>query len=301
MNHSALKAVSIAAVLLIIAGALYFLVVSKATAPTKITPVSAIPSAPVTYACDAGKSLIATFGADSVQLQLSDSRTLMLPQTRSGSGIRYESTTTTTDTVFSGEGANANLMEGTVTTYQNCVAGSTTTSNGMTVFTDQGNSFHFTYPSSVTLSGSSAGYSTDWMNGSQELGLVLAKATLPRTFQPKTNFSEATVLVGTSATPKAVANCAKAPATGGPAVAPVKVTINGTSFTKVSTSDAGAGNLYQTTSYRTVRNNQCYVVEYTIHSSNIGNYSPDQGITAFDAQKVQNVLERIVQSFTFIS
>jgi hypothetical protein len=79
------------------------------------------------------------------------------------------------------------------------------------------------------------------------------------------------------------------------------VTINGVTYERVVTSDAGAGNLYLTTSYRTVRNNQCYAIEYTIHSSQLGNYPPSMGITAFDQNKVTAVFEGMVQSFKFIS
>jgi hypothetical protein len=128
--------------------------------------------------------------------------------------------------------------------------------------------------------------------------MLLAKATLPRETQPKTNFSGATFTVGTSADSDAVTGCTTN-ALDGTGTNKGAAVINGVNFTKFETSDAGAGNFYDTTSYRTVRNNQCYAIEYTIHSTNIGNYSPDQGIKAFDKLSVQKVLEQMVQSFTF--
>ena len=79
---------------------------------------------------------------------------------------------------------------------------------------------------------------------------------------------------------------------------PVK--IHGIPFTKFTFSDAGAGNLYETVSYRTKRGGECYVVEYTIHSTNIGMYSPDQGIKEFDRAKVVNMLEKMAKSFRFL-
>ncbi len=78
------------------------------------------------------------------------------------------------------------------------------------------------------------------------------------------------------------------------------VTINGQQFTKVTSSGAGAGNFYDTTSYRTIRDGDCYSVEYTIHSTNIHNYDPSQGIKDFDEPAVKNLLENIVKSFTFL-
>ncbi len=80
-----------------------------------------------------------------------------------------------------------------------------------------------------------------------------------------------------------------------------EASINGVTYTKLESSGAGAGNLYETTSYRTVHNGQCYAIEYTIHSSNIANYPTESGITAFDKAKVQNALESIVQSLSFSS
>lgn len=62
----------------------------------------------------------------------------------------------------------------------------------------------------------------------------------------------------------------------------------------------GAGNYYETTSYRTVYNDECYAIEYTIHSTNIDNYSPDQGITKFDKEKITSILDAMVQSFNLI-
>ena len=39
----------------------------------------------------------------------------------------------------------------------------------------------------------------------------------------------------------------------------------------------------------------------TIHSTNIGNYDPSQGISEFDKTNVTNVLETIAGSFMFLS
>ena len=104
--------------------------------------------------------------------------------------------------------------------------------------------------------------------------------------------------MGTSADPNAIKNCLVY--TNGNVGTSSEVTINGRKFTKMNFTDAGAGNYYDTTSYRTIYNNQCYAVEYIIHSSNIYNYSPDQGVKEFDKTKITSILERIIQSFKFI-
>lgn len=269
--------------------------------------VSRIPSAnpaftptTVTYACEPG-SIVATYRDAEVAITLSDGRSFTLPQAVSASGIRYEQGAgTEQEYLFASKGDNAFFMENGKSTYDNCVANSTPTEsqNGMKTFTDSGKSFQFHYPEDLAVTGGGVGYSTDWSFGTASLGMLLAKVSVPKTFEPKTNFSEARFTVGTSADPQAVHDCLAAPQ--GSSAAPVTVTINGTSYTKFVSGDAGAGNFYETTSYHALRDSQCYAIEYTIHSTNLGNYSPDQGISAFDKAKVQAVLESMVQSFRFL-
>jgi len=248
----------------------------------------------VAYFCQEG-TIAASYGTASVNLHLSDGRVLDLPQAMSGSGVRYEKDTA----VFWSKGNNAFLEEGGKTTFSNCVAGTQTQSGNNNTFTDASKTFSFAYPNMFSLYGGDGSYAADWRAQTTDLGLLLAAVQVPRSYQPATNFSEAKFTVGTSSDPKAVASCLTEENMN-PGAAISTVLINGNTFTKISMSDAGAGNFYDTTSYRAVRNGQCYVVEYTIHSTNIGNYSPDQHISQFDKVKVQGVLENMVQSFKFI-
>ena len=309
-NNTSQLALGIIILAILAAALVYFLSILKAEAPTTTatsTPSSAASSATpnVTFSCDTG-SMVATFASSTLMLSLSDGRTFTLPQVESGSGIRYETGAgTSNDVAFESEGSNASLMENGKTTYANCVAGTTTTtgttgseSSGMKTFTDQSNTFTFSYPSTVTISGGGVGYTQDWMVNATTSGLILAKATLPASVEPKTNFQGATLTVGTSADPNALAQCTTYSESGGE-LQKSQVTINGVTYEKFVTSDAGAGNFYNTTSYRTLRNNQCYAIEYTVHTTNIDNYSPDQGITAYDPSKVDTVLDAIVESFKF--
>ncbi len=251
------------------------------------------------YLCRDGKSMDASFTDTAVTLTLSDTRALILPIAQSASGIRYENGTQ----VFVGKGSNAFLEEDGIQTYVDCVAAgaqsSGSSAGGEKQFADSAGVFTFTYPSMVTVSGSSAGYTQSWMVNASSSGLILAKATLGKSFQPDTNFSEGTFTVGTSADPSAVATCLTYNPTGGPVTPSTVQTNNGTKFSVLHSNDAAAGNRYDTTSYRTVRNNQCYAIEYTIHSTAIGNYDPKQGITEFDQTAVMDVLNGIVESFRF--
>lgn len=186
------------------------------------------------------------------------------------------------------------------TQSQQSATTSPTGSTGTSVYSDPNNTFSFTYPSEFTLSGGGVGYTQDWMNNSAQMGLLLVKVVIPQTFQQSTNFVDARFTVGTSADPTAVKNCLVAPESGTPTQKSM-LTINGTQYTKFTSGDAGAGNFYDTTSYRVVRSNQCYAIEYTIHYSNIANYPTDSGIHEFDKAAVQSSLEGIVQSFKFAS
>ena len=78
------------------------------------------------------------------------------------------------------------------------------------------------------------------------------------------------------------------------------VNIRGATFAKYSFSDARAGDILDTVSYRIQRDTYCYIVEYTIHSSEIGNRTPDKRIHAFDKAKASQTLDAILRSFAFL-
>lgn len=76
--------------------------------------------------------------------------------------------------------------------------------------------------------------------------------------------------------------------------------MNGIVFTVFHSNDAGAGNYYETTSYRTLHAGQCYAIEYTIHSGQIANYPARYGLKPFDEAQLTDVLDRIVGTFKFL-
>lgn len=168
----------------------------------------------------------------------------------------------------------------------------------LVTFTDASKAISFSHPTEFFVDGTVVAQTGAWMQNATIRGTRLAEMTIERTYMPKTNFSGATFTVGKSTDKKAVASCLTEAV--GNNIAKSEVTINGTTYTKMNYTDAGAGNFYDVTSYRTVKNNVCYAVEYIIHSTNIGNYSPDQGITEFDKAKIQNILEATVNSLTFL-
>ena len=124
--------------------------------------------------------------------------------------------------------------------------------------------------------------------------------TIPRLFEPQTNFDEAAFSVGMSGDPAAVAHClVQEPSGDRLSTSTTTMVINGAVFTVFHLDDAGAGNYYETTSYRTLHNGQCWAVEYTIHSSQIANFPAEYQLKPFDEAKLHDVLDRIVGTFRF--
>ncbi len=164
-------------------------------------------------------------------------------------------------------------------------------------FVNTKENFSFYYPKNLTISDQTILDTNLWRNNNQTLGELLVSVSAPKSLQPNTNFSSAKFNVGMSPDAKAVQNCLVAE--NGEVFVEEK-TINNVIYKKSTLSDAGAGNFYETTSYRTIRNNKCYAVEYIIHYTNIGAYSPDQGIKEFDKDLIKNMMEEIAQSFKFI-
>lgn len=129
-------------------------------------------------------------------------------------------------------------------------------------------------------------------------GMTLFTLTVPKAFEPQTNFADAKFTIGKSNDAAAVKDCLTPDPSGGPGAATSTVFVNGTNYTVFTASDAGAGNLYDSTSYRTVLDGACYAIEYTIHSTQLANYPASYGLTQFDEARVKDVLDRIVSTVT---
>lgn len=159
--------------------------------------------------------------------------------------------------------------------------------------------FSLAYPLDFPVTtGSAKVPSADWSLAAHgTLGNLILTLTIPKAFEPQTNFSEAKLTVGTSAAAKAVASCTIA---GQGEVTNGTKDIGGVTFSVFAAGDAGAGNLYESTSYRALHNGRCYAAEYTIHSTQLANYPSEYGLTQFDKTKLTDVLDRIVGTFTFL-
>jgi hypothetical protein len=143
--------------------------------------------------------------------------------------------------------------------------------------------------------------SPDWRANSNNVsGIKYFTLTVPRAFEPQTNFIDTTFTIGASSNKSAVAQCLTADQSGGPAMATSTADINGVQFTVFHSADAGAGNYYETTSYRTLHNSKCYAIEYTVHSSQIANYPSSYNLKPFDKIKIDSLMKTIIRTFKFV-
>ncbi|HUZ92422.1 MAG TPA: hypothetical protein VNG29_00285 [Candidatus Paceibacterota bacterium] len=143
--------------------------------------------------------------------------------------------------------------------------------------------------------------STDWrLDANNAPGVKAFTLTIPKAFEPQTNFADATLTVGRSKNAVAVADCLTADRSGGPGATSATATINGIQFSVFNFNGVGAGNYYETTSYRTMHAGECYAVEYTIHSAQIANYPAEYNLKPFDKAKLTDLLDRIAGTFTFL-
>lgn len=297
MEHKSWLSILILAVVLMIGAYAIYSFPQKSVAPTQ-----SVENPPITFYCGDGNTMNAVFTDGSLALTLSDGQSFTLPQVRSGSGIRYEATTTDSDLLFTGKGDSGSFMNSASTTdmrFATCTAAQVAVSEapGYMTYIDQSNTFAFAFPTNFAVAGTEPGYSYAWTAPATTTGMQLAKVVVPKSFQPGTNFADAWFSVGTSANPDAVATCFDT--LSGTARTSESVTIGDLTFAKLEFSGAGAGNRYDTTSYRAVRDGQCYAIEYTIHYSVFENY-PKGSVEKFDEAKVAKALDEVAKSFRFV-
>lgn len=239
---------------------------------------------PLYYACQNNKTIVATFTGNTATLKLSDGRTLYMTKTDAVTGNEYQYK----QNILTIDGTSATITDAGSLLYSNCIVTNSGTNESLAVFTDKAKTFTFSYPKTLSISAEETPVS----------GPVTIKVTITKDSQPKTNLGDSTFIVTADSSKKAVDSCLVDPI--GNLIQKSSVTINGTKFTKLTSTDAAAGNRYEVATYVTVKNNVCYNIKSTIHWSVIENYAPSMGIKNFDKTKVQNTLNSILNSFKFL-
>jgi len=151
--------------------------------------------------------------------------------------------------------------------------------------------FTFVYPNSMQL------VTPNYAN----LKDAVVQVQIPRAAYPRTNFDDAAISVSAQHA-KSLNDCLALSPPEGSDGFKTKTTINGVDFYMTKSNGAGAGNFYDSKVYRTFTStaDTCIEISETIHTSNIGNYTPGT-VTEVSQSDVQARLDPIVQSFKFSS
>lgn len=251
-------AATLALLVLVVGG--YFVWKNYNHAPSEV-PVSI-----VTFSCEQGKTIGATFYQAKVDLVLSDGRKMTLPEAISASGARYANAGETF--VFWNKGNTAFITEGKTEpqaqTYTNCVVpGGVDVGSKTSTYSYPPLGFSIKYPTGYTVNDS---YSYD-------LGPVEAIPGIKFTVQE--SMTQGTNLSGDSGVsveyfPNTDSCNASMFFFDKPAAA--TTTIGGTLYSVATAGGVGAGNVYEEKVYALAGQDPCIAVRYFIHYTQIANY-----------------------------
>ncbi len=258
------------------------------------------PIATAAFACDAGKSIGATFyegsstpstdpnqpptPGGSVALTLSDGRSMTIPQTISASGIRYANADESF--IFWGKGNTAFVQEGADQdqTYTGCILVAPDASNTLPqIYATSTLGISIRMPNGYTP----AAYTYQALGPKKGIGGV--KFTIPASEATGTNLSSDTYL-SVEELPNS-STCLASEFLGAGAKAST-FSDDGVDYSVATSSDAGAGNLYNEAVFSIPGSNPCTAVRYFIHSTQLANY-PSGTVTQFDNAALINEFDAI--------
>lgn len=160
---------------------------------------------------------------------------------------------------------------------------------------------HFSFKTPIDIRPEELGRTetNEWRRNSNGTnGIKFLKISVPKIFEPMSNFQGAELTIGASSDSSAIANCLTYEQLGELGGITTE-RIHSTDFRVFEGTDAGAGNRYYSKSYRTIKNGKCYAIEYLVHSTNLGNYPEEFGLHEFNLARVKAVLDGVVRSFSF--
>lgn len=278
------------------------------------------------FVCSDNKTITATFYPKEdtyVIVSLSDGRTLSLPHVLSGSGARYASTDEAF--VFWNKGTTAFITEGTSTTYVDCVTepdepattspvvgGTPIKSNPIINDTLSGyanSEYNFTmrFPKYIQTRNDFTTFYTlpsNWRLNAAANNQGKAIVSFPifkvdqggiATGKAYPLFFTSEVRVGVSPN---IEHCYDTDA-GYTSQKVTNVTINGITFKRFSSEDAGMMKYTQAESYRTIHNKTCYVLEQVKSGSSYRDETMTAGISDATLTKYYSIGESIIQTFKF--
>jgi len=259
----------------------------------------------VSYACDAGKTINATYYEGqtsapanpntpptpngSVALTLSDGRSMTLPQTISASGIRYANADESV--LFWSKGNTAFITEGATQqqTFANCIKVSNISGQETWhTYASNQQGYSVRYPDGFMLN---TDYSYQALGPGKSISGI--KITIPDTMATGTNLSTDSY-VSVEELPN-VDTCTATLFLGDQVGTTSQITDNGVTYSFASGADAAAGNRYNESVYAIPGTNPCIGIRYFIHSTELANY-PAGTRKAFDQDALTKAFDGIRES-----
>jgi hypothetical protein len=162
-------------------------------------------------------------------------------------------------------------------------------------FTDKNFGFSFKYPKEIEIENPVGGWRyLDDKNS----GIKLVSLRIPQIYEPNTNFGEAYLNIGVSSSTFDIQNCflphKKEEALG-------NLNVGNIMFYSFSSTDVLAGNYYKIKSYRTLQNNLCYNIDFIIHYMDINLFPSYYQIKNFNEKRIEDILDKIFNSFIFLN
>jgi len=286
-------AIGIVVLIVLLLGFSYFKLHTAPPASTANTPI-----AQVTFVCDTGKTIDASFyqgtstpstspdqpptPGGSVSISLSDGRQMTLPQTISADGTRYANADESF--VFWAKGNGAFVMESNNQTYANCIKVAPDPGGLPQVFENGTEGFSLRLPAGYTPD---ATYQYQEMGPGKDIGGV--KFTIPAALAKGTNLG-ADSYVSVEEIPQATSCDATMFLDQGAKA--TNISDGGNSYSVASSTGAGAGNRYEETVYAIIDTNPCMAVRYFVHYGAIENY-PSGTVAAFDQSALLSQFDAI--------
>lgn len=257
--------------------------------------------AKVFYQCDSGKTIDASYyqGAPapqpqpgeppiptgSIDLILSDSRQLILPQTISASGIRYANTDESF--IFWSKGNGAFVLENNQQTYMGCIRVVSDPGGLPQAYENGTQGFSIRYPLGYT---SKDNYQYLEFGQGKEIGGV--SFNIPFSLAEGTNLGQDSY-ISVEEIPQTQECSANLFLDAGTVNLPISsITDNGVDYSVASSTGAGAGNRYEETVYAIPSTNPCVAIRYFIHYSVFENYPPG-AVKRFDEQALLTQFDAI--------
>jgi membrane-bound inhibitor of C-type lysozyme len=304
------RAILLILLVVLVLAVIAFVVVRSSFPAQKVTTGTSVKPVTASYYCDSGKSITAVYNqgeykpstdtnspptpTGSVDLTLSDGRTMTLPQTISADGGRYANSGETI--IFWDKGNGLTFTENGQQSYKNCVVVASDPGGLTQVYTNSTIGFSLRIPT---------GFTVDDKYTYQELGpgkdIVGVKFTIPKSISAGTNLGSDSYL-----SVEEIPNTKDCSANlfldvGGANVnlSPTIVNDGDTTYSMASSTGAGAGNRYEESVYTIPGTNPCITVRYFIHYGVLENY-PTGTVKQFDNVALTNLFDSIRRTLTIV-